>query len=236
MLKNLTEATARYQEQLLSKDGERHYEYLNMERGLNHETILQFRLGAVLDANVSHEQARDMIALPYLTPAGTVQIRFRRPPWQDTGPKYWQTAGSQIRMFNTQALIDPERFIYVTEGEFDTIAATQAGLPAIGISGVNGWRDHFYSMLKGFDRVAFLADNDGGGDAEKDRPEDWPEGKEWDGRGVGLKFAAKHADAMEGGVVIQMPEGYDVNSYLVDYGPEALRKLVGLTPKGAKND
>ena len=193
--------------------------------------ILHFQLGAVLDASVSHEQAEGMISIPYLTPAGTVQIRFRKAPWSSAKMKYWQTAGSQIRMFNTNALLDPDRYIYVTEGEFDAIAATQAGLPAVGIGGINGWRDHFYSMLKGFDRIVFLADRDSASDSAegKPKPDDWPEDKEWNPiTNAGLNFATKHADAMEGGVVIQMPEGYDVNSYLTEHGPEALRKHAGI--------
>ena len=239
MLRSLTDSTAKYQEQLLSPAGERHYEYLNVERGLNHETILHFRLGAVLDASASHEQAAGMVSIPYLTPAGTVQIRFRKAPWAERGPKYWQTSGSQIRMFNTNILLDPERFIYVTEGEMDTIAATQAGLPAVGISGINGWRDHFYAMLKGFDRVIFLADHDSASDSAegKPKPDDWPEGKEWNPiKNAGLDFANKHADQIEGGAVIQMPEGFDVNSYLIEHGPEALRRHVGITPRGADHE
>jgi DNA primase len=230
VLKSLAEATAAYHEQLLSPEGERHYEYLNVERGLDHQTITHFRLGAVLDANVSHEQALGMISIPYLTPAGTVQIRFRKAPWSNAGMKYWQTAGSQIRMFNTNLLLDPADTVYVCEGEMDTIAATQAGLPAVGIAGVNGWRKHFYLMLAGFDRVIFLADHDSESDTAegKEKPEDWPEDKEWKPMtNAGLKFAAKHADAMDGGAVIQMPVGHDVNSYLIEHGAEALRAHVG---------
>lgn len=230
MLKSLGEASARYHEQLLSPDGERHYEYLNVERGLNHETIVRFQLGAVLDASVSHEQALGMISIPYLTPAGTVQIRFRKAPWEQGGPKYWQTSGSLIRMYNTNLLLDPGRYVYVCEGEFDTMAATQAGLPAVGIAGVNGWRKHFYLMLAGFDRVTFLADHDSDSDTDegKPKPEDWPEGKEWNPiKNAGLAFAAKHADAMDGGAVIRMPLGHDVNSYLIEQGPDALRSHLG---------
>lgn len=227
MLKSLAEATDHYHEQLLSPEGERHYEYLNVERGLDHKTISHFKLGAVLDANASHEQALGMLSIPYLTPAGTVQVRFRKAPW-GVGPKYWQTSGSLIRMYNTNLLLDPGRYVYVTEGEFDTMAATQAGLPAVGIAGTNGWRKHFYLMLAGFDRVTFLADSDGNGDkGGKPRPEDWPEDKEWDGRGAGIKFATKHADAMDGGAVIQMPPGHDVNSYLIEHGAEELRAIAG---------
>lgn len=232
VLKSLTSSTEQYHQQLLSPEGERHYEYLNVERGLDHEMILKFKLGAVLDASVSHEQASQMISIPYLTPAGTVQIRFRKAPWSGSRIKYWQTAGSLVRMFNTNALLDPGKLIYVCEGEMDTIAATQAGLPAVGISGVNGWREHFYSMLEGFDRIAFLADSDAESDQEKSEPPaDWPEGKEFDPRGAGLKFASKHADSIEGGVVIQMPKGHDVNTYLIEAGPEALRAHVGLKAK-----
>lgn len=228
MLKSLAEATDQYHEQLLSPEGERHYEYLNVERGLDHQTIVHFKLGAVLDANASHEQAQGMISIPYLTPAGTVQMRFRKAPWSRGGIKYWQTSGSLIRMYNTNLLLDPDRTVFVCEGEFDTMAATQAGLPAIGIAGVNGWRSHFNLMLAGFDRVVFLADSDGNGDkGGKPRPENWPEDKEWDGRGAGIKFATKHADALDGGAVIQMPEGHDVNSYLIERGAEELRAHVG---------
>lgn len=227
----MASSTTAYHDQLLSPEGERHYAYLNEERGIDHETILKFKLGCVLDASASHEQAADMLAIPYLTPAGPVQIRFRQAPWATSGPKYWQTPGSQIRMFNTNYLLDPARYVYVCEGEFDTIAATQAGLPAVGITGVNGWRDHFYLMLRGHDRVTFLADHDSESDSAegKAKPEDWPEGKEWKPpTQVGLKFATKHADKIEGGAVIQMPPGHDVNSYLIEHGAEALRALVGI--------
>lgn len=230
VLKNLASSTEAYHQQLLSPEGERHYEYLNVERGLDHETIVRFKLGAVLDASVSHEQAAGMLAIPYLTPAGTVQIRFRKAPWA-MGPKYWQTSGSLIRMFNTNLLLDPGSFVYVCEGEFDAMAATQAGLPAVGIAGVNGWRDHFYLMLSGFDRVVFLADRDSESDSDegKAKPEDWPEDKEWKPiTNAGLKFATKHAEKIDGGAVIQMPDGYDVNSYLIEHGPEALRAHLGI--------
>jgi len=230
VLKSLASSTEAYHQQLLSPEGERHYEYLNVERGINHETILHFKLGAVLDASASHEQAQGMLSIPYLTPAGPVQIRFRRAPWEDKGPKYWQTPGSQVRMFNTNYLLDPNRYVYVCEGEFDTIAATQAGLPAVGISGVNGWRNHFYLMLAGHDRVTFFADNDSASDSAegKPKPDDWPEGKEWNPvKNAGLNFANKHAEAIEGGAVIQMPPGYDVNSYLIEQGAEELRAIAG---------
>lgn len=230
VLKSLASSTEAYQEQLLSPAGERHYAYLNEERGLDHQTIMHFRLGAVLDANVSHEAAQGMISIPYITPAGTVQIRFRKAPWSESKMKYWQTAGSKIRMFNTNLLLDPSRFVYVCEGEFDTMAATQAGLPAVGIAGVNGWRDHFYLMLAGFDRVTFFADNDSESDQDgKAKPDDWPEDKPWEPiTQAGLKFATKHADNIDGGAVIQMPPGYDVNSYLTEHGADALRAHAGI--------
>lgn len=229
MLKGLAEATAHYHEQLLSPEGERHYEYLNVERGLDHDTIVRFQLGAALDVNVSHEPGRGMISIPYLTPAGTVQMRFRKAPWLG-GTKYWQTTGSLIRMFNTNLLLDPGHTVYVCEGEFDTMAATQAGLPAVGIAGVNGWRSHFYLMLAGFDRVTFLADHDSDSDTAegKQKPEDWPEDKEWKPvTNAGLKFANKHAENLDGGTVIQMPEGHDVNTFLIERGAEELRQIVG---------
>lgn len=228
-LKSLGEATERYHQQLLSPAGARHYDYLNVERGLDHETILRFKLGCVLDASVSHEQAAGMLSIPYLTPAGTVQIRFRKAPWA-SGVKYWQTSGSIIRMFNTNLLLDPGYRVYVCEGEFDAMAATQAGLPAVGIAGVNGWRKHFELMLAGFEHVTFIADHDSESDSAegKEKPEDWPEDKEWKPiTQAGLKFATKHAELFDGGTVIQMPVGHDVNSFLIEHGAEELRAHLG---------
>jgi DNA primase len=229
VLKGLAEATEQYHQQLLSPEGERHYEYLNVERGLDHQTIVHFKLGAVLDANASHEQAAGMLAIPYMTPAGVVQMRFRKAPWR-SGAKYWQTSGSLVRMYNTNLLLNPDRDVFVCEGEFDTMAATQAGLPAVGIAGVNGWRSHFYLMLAGFDRVTFLADRDSDSDSDegKAKPDDWPEDKEWKPiTQAGLKFANKHADNLDGGQVIQMPDGHDVNTFLIERGAEELRAYVG---------
>jgi DNA primase len=223
-LKTLTDATARYEEALWSPEGDEARDYLMSERGFSPDTIEQFRLGFAFDPISSHEQARNKIAFPFLTPAGTVQIRFRKLPDTD-GIKFWQTAGSQHRIYNTNALLDPGRWICVSEGEPDTIAATQSGLPCVGVSGANGWRPHFWNMLEGFERVIFLADNDG----LKPRPDHLDKDDEWDPRGPGQKFAETHADMFDGGVVVMMPEvGMDVNDYMLAHGEDGLRKLIGL--------
>jgi DNA primase len=114
-------------------------------------------------------------------------------------------AGSTI--YNVMALTSNVDTIYVCEGEFDTISAVQAGLPAIGIPGANSWQSVYGRLLR-FRRVVILADNDD--------------------HGEGMKFAETVQSSTRGARIVLMPQGEDVNSFLVKNGEEELRKHVGL--------
>lgn len=204
----LATSTEEYHKQLLSKAGESHLAYLMEERALSLETIKQFQLGAVLNPVASNESVRGFISVPYLSPTGVLSMRFRRPPESDAPMKYWSPKGTKTRVFNTLALLNPGHWLAICEGEFDTIAATQAGIPAIGIPGVQSWKPYMRHMLNGFSRLIVLADNDD--------------------KGQGNAFGEMVAEQLEETKVILAPPGHDVNSTLKELGIHGLREHFGI--------
>lgn len=154
-----------------------------------------------------HEKYHGMIAIPYLSPDGwTLQIRFRRIGDGD-GPKYLSVPGAPPRLYNTRTLDDSYTEIFVTEGEPDTWIATQCGLPAVGIPGVSSWCPEWALPLLQYDAVYLLADNDD--------------------KGQGAKLGERMAADLPNLRIILMPEGHDVNSFVLSEGADALLERVG---------
>lgn len=200
-----------YHQQLLSPEGSELCHFLTAERGLTMETIKRFRLGIAQGPGVSpnHESKRGWLSIPYISPTGVLSMRFRRPPESDHQAKYWSPAGSKSRVFNTNALLNPGHWIAICEGEFDTMAAVQCGIPAIGFPGVKSWQPYCRNMLSGFSRIIVLADND-----DKD--------------GQGAKFGEMIAEQLEDVKVVLAPKGHDVNSSLLELGAAGLRAHFGI--------
>ncbi|MCP9207780.1 toprim domain-containing protein [Streptomyces sp. NEAU-Y11] len=191
-------------------------EYLK-KRGLSADSAASFRLGYVENPLPGHETARGMIAIPYLTRAGVMTIRFRR-LGDGEGPKYRSVPGDPPRIYNANALLMPSDYIAICEGEFDAIAAHEAGiraahgravelgLPAVGMAGVSAFKPYFARCFKGYKAVFMLADGDD--------------------KGQGLEFAEKIAELVKNVRICPMPAGHDVNSYVLAHGPEALLDLL----------
>ncbi|MBK3559285.1 toprim domain-containing protein [Streptomyces sp. MBT56] len=142
-----------------------------------------------------------MLSIPYLTRSGVVTLRFRRIGDGD-GPKYRSVPGDPPRIFNANALLVPSDHIAICEGEFDAIASTVAGIPAIGIAGVSAWKSYFARCFKGYRAVYILADQDD--------------------KGQGMEFAEKVAEQIKNARISPMPSGHDVNSFVLQNGREAL--------------
>jgi hypothetical protein len=177
-------------------------------RALSMETIVKFQLGAVLNPVASNETVRGWVSVPYLSPTGVLSMRFRRPPESDAPMKYWSPKGTATRVFNTGALVNPGHWLAVCEGEFCTIAATQCGIPAIGIAGVQSWKPFVRNMLSGFSRIIVLADNDDSGQ--------------------GLAFGEMVAEQLDEVRIVLAPKGHDVNSTLLELGAAGLRSHFGI--------
>jgi DNA primase len=182
-------------------------EYLE-SRGLTATTIDHFRLGFVDDPVRSEDsKMQGRISIPYLVDnpvhgRSSVAMRFRA-IHPEMNPKYLGYAGENVSLFNPLSLLMDTDYMCICEGEFDTIAAYQAGLTAVGIPGAQQWAPWMPRLLKGYKAVYVLQDADS----------------------AGKKFAEQIAKSVRNVRVIEMPDG-DVNSTLIEKGSEYLKELV----------
>ena len=188
----LLQATQRYAEKI--EIAER---YL-LSRQLSVDEAKVFHLGVVEDPLPGHEPYKGRLAIPYITPSGVVDIRFR----DLTGThdaKYMGLVGAETTMFNTQAVFAADNYICVTEGEFDCIMMTvKTQNPTVGIPGANNWKKHYAKILDDFDVVVVLADGDA----------------------PGLEFGKKISRELGNVNIVSMPDGEDVNSMIIKQGSE----------------
>ena len=177
-------------------------EYL-ATRGLSVEEAERFHLGVVVDPLPGHEQFVGRLAIPYVTPSGVVDIRFRSIGGQE--PKYMGMSGAKTTMFNTQACFVAQKYICVTEGEFDSIMMSVKTVhPTVGIPGANNWKSHYTRILDDFDMVIILTDGDN----------------------AGAEFGKKIQRELPNANVVPMPEGEDVNSVIVKLGKDWINERI----------
>lgn len=188
---SLERATTHYQQSIHLAE-----EYL-ASRGLSLVDAATVRLGLVGEPLTGHEAFRGRLAIPYITPSGVVDIRFRAIGPQE--PKYMGMSGTQTHLYNVNALVTAENYIAVTEGEIDAITLNyKCGIAAIGVPGANSWKRHYSKLLQDFETVFIFADGD--------QP--------------GSDFAKKIAQEVQGVTIVNMPEGHDVNSMYLQYGQQ----------------
>lgn len=175
-------------------------------RGIGRQAATMFRLGYVQEPMIGHEQYAGRLAIPYLTPSGVVDIRFRA-MHDDGSPKYLSRAGADSTLFNVLAFQQDTDVIGICEGEMDTIIANaECGIPAVGVPGANGWKTWYARAFADYRRVIVLCDGD--------QP----------GRDLGKKIAQQ----IDVATVVSMPDGMDVNEVFMSEGMEGIRKRVGL--------
>ena len=176
-----------------------------MGRGVTEETANMFRLGFVSEPQIGHEQYAGRLAIPFITPSGVIDIRFRALDTDD-GAKYLTRPGASSHLYNVPAFQVDTDVIAICEGEFDTMIATQCGVTAVGVSGANNWKDWYQRAFRDYRRVFVLTDGDSAG------------------RELGNRIA-KQIDVA---VIAPMPDGMDVNEFVQAHGGQALRDRVGL--------
>jgi DNA primase len=176
-------------------------------RGLGPAALATFRLGAVRRPLPGHEGYAGRLAIPYLTPAGVVNINFRCMKQHDCSAvdcrKYLKAEGSGTNLFNVLDLKKDSPFVCVAEGEIDTMSLSLAGLPAVGVAGVDTWQKHFSRCLEDFEVIYAFGDGDKAGSKFSN-------------------FLARETRARP----IRMPPGEDCNSLYVKGGADALRRLL----------
>ncbi|MBA2951454.1 hypothetical protein H1D24_38335 [Streptomyces sp. PSKA28] len=163
------------------------------------------------------------MVLTYQTPAGVVNLRFRcideRCVKNEQGqylhtvglaeqheghPKYLSSEGAGGNLYGVLDLKKDSPFICVTEGEIDRdTLSVLAGLPAVGVPGVDTWQKHFSRCLEDFEVIYAFGDGDKAG-------------------GKFSNFLARETRARP----IRMPAGEDCNSIYVKEGAGGLRRLI----------
>ena len=177
-------------------------EYL-ATRNLSVEEAQRFHLGVVKDALPGHEQYTGRLAIPYITPSGVVDIRFRA--INNADPKYMGMPGAKTSMFNAPVVLTASDYICVTEGEIDCITVSvKTNHPAIGIPGANNWKPFYSKILDDFETVIVLADGDT----------------------AGMDFGKKVSRELGNVNIVQMPEGHDVNSIVMLEGAEFINERI----------
>lgn len=173
------------------------------ERGITLEVARKVGLGVVLDPMLGHEQYQNRLSIPYITRSGVVDIRFRA--LDNTEPKYLGLPGAKTHLYNTKGYFRAGNSISLCEGEIDTITLDYAcGVPSVGIPGVNNWKKHYTRLLGDFETVFLFADGDQ----------------------AGLDFGKSLSRELSNLIVINLPEGQDVNSIFIEKGPEYFQEKI----------
>jgi DNA primase len=173
------------------------------ERVITREQATRARLGVVLEPLTGHENYVNRLAIPYITRSGVVDLRFRSMDLSE--PKYMGLTGATTHLYNVSAFFKATSFISICEGEIDTITLDMAcGIPAVGVPGVNNWKKHYTRLLQDFDKVFLFADGDN----------------------AGSDFGKSLSKELNNLVIVQMPEGEDVNSMYRQKGDEFFKQKI----------
>lgn len=118
-------------------------------------------------------------------------------------PKYLSLPDAGTNLFGVLDLKRDSPHIVVCEGEIDAISWSLAGVPAVGIPGVDAWQKHFGRCLEDFD-VVYSA-----GDGDK----------------AGAKFNSLMAREVKARP-LRIPRGLDSNALYAQGGADGLRRLI----------
>lgn len=199
------------QRELLAKATENYEKNLGealpylQSRGITEETARMFRLGFVKNPETGHELYQGKLSIPYLTPSGVIDIRFRSLS-NDSGPKYLSRPGASTHIYNITALTKDNGMLVVCEGEIDTIIATQVGFIAVGLPGANNWKQFYSRVLDGWDKIMLFCDGDN----------------------AGREMAKTISRELDNVFPVFMPDNQDVNDVFLAEGAEGLRRRVGV--------
>lgn len=152
-------------------------------RGLTEDTVIKFKLGfcgtdfydeyankVAEDSGVIYQNypiLSNRVVIPYMYKGEIVDLRGRILEsvftYRKDTPTYISLSGSHEArganfLFNHD-IIDKEKTIIITEGEFKAIVAIQYGFPVVATPGIFGWNDKWSEAFKNKE-VILAADND----------------------------------------------------------------------------
>lgn len=174
------------------------------ERGITQSAAIKAGLGVVLEPMTGHENYINRLSIPYVTRNGVVDLRFRSLD-AATEPKYMGLPGATTHLYNVGAFFRASSYICICEGEIDTITLDMVcGIPSVGVPGVNNWKKHYTRLLSDFDKVFLFADGDN----------------------AGTEFGKALSRELSNLVVVQMPDGEDVNSMYRSHGGDYFKDKI----------
>lgn len=192
------------------------------DHGLDKETAAKYKLGFVNPAEPSDRIYRGMLAIPYVTRAGVVAIKYRCVEDHEhkdfNHGKYSQPEGQEPWIYNPQAFFDSADTLGIAEGEIDAIVATESlGVPTIGIPGVEIWKQNrkvWRRTLDDYSTILIFVD----GDVQRE-----------DGSQPGLDMARSIQSEVRGrGHLVRCDQGEDVASMVAAGKIELLKDRAGL--------
>lgn len=187
--------------------------YLN-GRGLYIETVRNFRLGFTGDPQGNHPKGR--LCIPVIKKDTVVGMKFRciqEHTCKASGCVKYLNDGVQW-LFNTNDIDRDSDVIAICEGEIDCMTLSgEVGIPAVGVPGVDAWKGHphWVEVLRDHRKVLIFADNDS-----------------FSEKNYGMELGKRILRDLPRSRLILLPDGGDVNSVFLDYGPAKLRELGGL--------
>lgn len=179
-------------------------------RGLDRDAVTGLRLGLVVDPDPAHTRYAGRLSIPFVTPTGVVTMRFRclEDHKCEGHGKYESPAGEETRLYNVNSLHLKGDVVGISEGELDAGVATYAaGIPTVGVPGVQNWKPYYYRLFEDYERVIVIGDGDE----------------------AGRNFVATLTRNLPNGIRKPMPDGYDITSYVVEHGVEQFLEFIGET-------
>lgn len=199
---SLTEEINRYHENLLDQDGGSAQDYL-AGRGIRPPMWDRFKLG--FDG--------ERLTIPYLTPAGPWLVKRRciQHDKCEGHPKYKNTEGAELHLYNAPVLIDSD-LVVVTEGELDAVTVEQAGVNAVAVPGATQWKAnrHWRFCFDSVSEVIVVGDGDKPGEESA--------------KAISDSLRSTFNDIEVRTVIL--PAGMDSNSYAQAEGDMALLELL----------
>jgi hypothetical protein len=119
-------------------------------------------------------QGRSAVRIPYLTAnreEGAVRFRVGWEKSEDGDDRFRWRTGSKAMLYGLWRLekIRKARRVVLVEGESDTQTLWFHGIPALGIPGVETWKDRWAEHLEGIEKIYVVIEPDEGGQTLKDK-------------------------------------------------------------------
>jgi hypothetical protein len=119
-------------------------------------------------------QGREAVRIPYRTEAGEegpVRFRVELEKSEDGDDRFRWRTGSKATLYGLWRLekIRKARWVVLVEGESDTQTLWYHGFPALGIPGVETWKEAWIEHLEGIEKIYVVIEPDEGGATIKDK-------------------------------------------------------------------